>query len=105
MGVVAFQQEEYNTTAREPWRDSVLRGMLTVAAIITPLMAVLALFLRPSPRSWLDHLVIASCGVLVPVLRIVPGSGYGGGRRPRSSSCSSPASTCCLARASRRGSR
>jgi signal transduction histidine kinase len=58
---------------REPWRDSVLRGMLTVAAIITPIMACLALFIRPSPRSWLDNVVIGSCGVLIPVLRLVPG--------------------------------
>jgi signal transduction histidine kinase len=58
---------------REPWRESVLRGMLTVAAIITPLLAALALFIRPSPRSRLDHLIIASCGVLIPVLRLAPG--------------------------------
>ena len=36
---------------REPWRDGVLRMMLTVAAIITPLLSCLALFIRPSPRS------------------------------------------------------
>jgi len=75
VGEVAFPQQEYTIVSREPWRDSVLRGMLTVAAVITPVMAVLALFLRPSPRSWLDHVVIASCGVLVPMLRIVPGFG------------------------------
>jgi signal transduction histidine kinase len=76
VGEVAVPQQEYTiAAAREPWRDSVLRGMLTVAAVITPVMAVLALFLRPSPRSWLDHVVIASCGVLVPALRIVPGFG------------------------------
>ncbi len=75
VGAGGFQQQEYTVEAREPWRDSVLRGMLTVAAVITPVMAFLALFIRPSPRSWLDHLVIASCGVLVPVLRLVPGFG------------------------------
>jgi len=58
---------------REPWRDGVLRMMLTVAAIITPLLSCLALFIRPSPRSWLDYAVIASCGVLIPVIRLVPG--------------------------------
>jgi len=60
-------------TDREPWRDSVLRGMLTVAAIVTPLLACLALFIRPSPRSWLDYTVIASCGGLIPVIRLFPG--------------------------------
>jgi signal transduction histidine kinase len=66
-------QREHMVAAREPWRDSVLRGMLTVAAIITPLISCLALFLKPSSRSWLDYLVISSCGVLAPVLRVVPG--------------------------------
>jgi signal transduction histidine kinase len=66
-------QQEYVIAAREPWRESVLRGMLTVAAIITPALAFLALFIRPSPRSWLDHLIIASCGVLIPVIRLAPG--------------------------------
>jgi len=58
---------------REPWRDSVLRGMLTVAAVITPLLAFLALFIKPSPRSSLDYLIIASCGVVIPALRLAPG--------------------------------
>jgi len=58
---------------REPWRQSVLRGMLNVAAIVTPLLAALALFIRPSPRSWLDYVVIASCGILIPTLRLMPG--------------------------------
>jgi signal transduction histidine kinase len=65
--------QDHVIAEREPWRESVLRGMLTVAAIITPLMAFLALFIRPSPRSWLDHMIIASCGVLIPVIRLVPG--------------------------------
>ena len=65
--------EEQVIAAREPWRESVLRGMLTIAAIITPVIALLALFIRPSPRSWLDHMIIASCGVLIPVIRLVPG--------------------------------
>ena len=58
---------------REPWRDSVLRGMLTVAAVITPVLSVLALFIKPSPRSSLDYLIIASCGVVIPALRLAPG--------------------------------
>ncbi len=66
-------QQDDVIAEREPWRESVLRGMLTVAAIVTPAIAFLALFIRPSPRSWLDHLIIASCGVLIPVLRLAPG--------------------------------
>ncbi len=58
---------------REPWRESVLRGMLTVAAIITPVIAALALFIKPSPRSWLDYVIITSCGVVIPLLRLAPG--------------------------------
>jgi len=72
VGAGGFQQE-YTIAAREPWRDGVLRGMLTVAAIIAPLLASLALFVRSSPRSWLDYVVIASCGVLIPVFRLAPG--------------------------------
>jgi signal transduction histidine kinase len=66
-------QPEFLIAPGEPWRESVLRGMLTVAAIITPVLASLALFIRSSPRSWLDVLIIASCGVLIPVLRLTPG--------------------------------
>jgi signal transduction histidine kinase len=65
--------EEREPAPREPWRESVLRGMLTVAAIITPALSLLALLIRPTPRSWLDYIVIASCGVLIPVLRLTPG--------------------------------
>jgi signal transduction histidine kinase len=65
--------QDYLIAEREPWRESVLRAMLTAAAIVTPLLAFLALFIRPSPRSWLDHMIIASCGVLIPVIRLVPG--------------------------------
>jgi len=47
--------------------------MLTVTAIITPVIAALALFIKPSPRSWLDYVIITSCGVVIPLLRLVPG--------------------------------
>jgi signal transduction histidine kinase len=70
-------QQAHAIPAREPWRESVLRGMLTVAAIITPLLAILALFIQPSPRSGLDYLIIASCGVLIPALRLAPGLNMG----------------------------
>jgi signal transduction histidine kinase len=57
----------------EPWRESVLRVILTVAALISPPLTALALFLRRSPRSGLDHLVLISCGLLIPLFRLVPG--------------------------------
>ena len=58
---------------REPWRESVLRGMLTVAAIVTPALSILALFIKPSPRSSVDYFIIASCGIVIPLLRLAPG--------------------------------
>jgi signal transduction histidine kinase len=61
-----------DTAEPEPWRQSVLRGMLSVLAIIVPVLAALALFIRPSPRSWLDVVVISFAGVLIPVLRLAP---------------------------------
>jgi signal transduction histidine kinase len=51
--------------------------MLTVAGIITPALSVLALVIRPSPRSGLDYLIIASCGILTPTLRWAPGLSMG----------------------------
>src|SRR5262245_29189269 len=66
-------EHDFQVPPRAPWREGVLRGMLTVAAVITPALAFLALFIRPSPRSWLDNLIIASCGVLIPALRLTPG--------------------------------
>jgi signal transduction histidine kinase len=62
--------DEKPLAEREPWRDSVLSGMLTVSAIVTPALACFALFIQPSPRSWLDYVVIGSCGVLTPVIRL-----------------------------------
>ena len=58
---------------QEPWRESVLRAMLTVAAVITPALSFLALFIKPSPRSTPDYLIIASCGIVIPLLRLAPG--------------------------------
>ena len=46
MGDGAMPQDHV-IAAREPWRESVLRGMLTIAAIITPVIALLALFIAP----------------------------------------------------------
>src|SRR5688572_10106700 len=56
----------------DSWRESVLRGMLTVAAAVTPVLAALALFIRPSPRFAIDYVMIAGAGVALPVIRLVP---------------------------------
>jgi len=57
----------------EPWRESVLRGMLNVVTLVVPPICALAMFIRPSPRSWLDYVVIGSCGLLIPLVRLSPG--------------------------------
>jgi signal transduction histidine kinase len=68
----ATRQEQTNGEP-EPWREGVLRGMLTVAAIIAPPLSALAVFMRHTPSSWLERIVLASSGVLIPLARIVPG--------------------------------
>jgi signal transduction histidine kinase len=47
--------------------------MLNVVAIIVPPICALAMFIRPSPRSRLDYLVIGACGLLIPLFRLAPG--------------------------------
>jgi signal transduction histidine kinase len=56
------------------WRDSVLDRVLTVAAIVTPSLSALGLFLRPPTAiGAADVGVIAFAGVAMPALRLVPG--------------------------------
>jgi signal transduction histidine kinase len=56
------------------WRDSVLDKVLTVAAIITPSLSALGLFLRPATTiGTADIAVIALAGLATPTLRLVPG--------------------------------
>jgi signal transduction histidine kinase len=64
--------DEKPLAEREPWRDSVMRGMLTVAAIISPPLSALALFARRTQRPMLEYAVLVACGVLIPAIRIVP---------------------------------
>ena len=67
------RNDEPAKAAPEPWRDTVLRGMLTVAAIIAPVLSALSLFVRRSPRSTFDVAMMATAGLLVPVFRLAPG--------------------------------
>jgi signal transduction histidine kinase len=48
--------------------------MLSVAAIVAPLSALAAIFLREPPGPPLDSIVIGTVGVLMPLLRVVPGA-------------------------------
>ena len=58
--------------ANDSWRESVLRRMLTAAAVVTPVLAALALFIRPSPRFTIDYVIIAGAGLALPLIRLIP---------------------------------
>jgi signal transduction histidine kinase len=60
-------------TVIEPWRRSVLRGMLTVAAVVTPLLAALGIFVGATHRDPQDLAVMIAAGVILPALRFMPG--------------------------------
>jgi signal transduction histidine kinase len=55
--------------APEAWRESVLRGMLTLAAIVVPLLAILGLFVGSTQRDPQDIAVLIFGGVAFPLLR------------------------------------
>jgi PAS domain S-box-containing protein len=55
--------------APEPWRDTVARGMLTVSAIVVPLLAALGLFIGSTRREGPDVAMLVSAGIVMPLLR------------------------------------
>jgi PAS domain S-box-containing protein len=57
--------------APEPWRDTVARGMLTVSAIVVPLLAALGLFVGSTHRDPPDVAVLASGAIVMPLLRVL----------------------------------
>ena len=59
--------------APETWRESVLRGMLTVTAVVAPLLAALGIFVGATHRDVKDIVVMATAGLLLPLLRVVRG--------------------------------
>jgi signal transduction histidine kinase len=63
----------HSAAAPETWRESVLRGMLTVTAVVAPLLAALGIFLGATHRDAKDIGVMATAGVLLPLLRVVRG--------------------------------
>jgi signal transduction histidine kinase len=54
------------------WRESARLGTLTVAAVVTPLLSALALFVGSSPRMLIDVVALTAAGVLLPILRFFP---------------------------------
>ena len=57
------------------WRERVLRGMLTVAAIGGPATVVISLVFGSAPLSWGQRLVFIFFGLALPALRFAPGLG------------------------------
>jgi signal transduction histidine kinase len=47
------------------WRESARLGTLTVAAVVTPLLSALALFVGSSPRMLIDVVALTAAGVLL----------------------------------------
>jgi len=56
----------------ESWREGALRAMLTVAAVVAPVVAALAIAVRAPPRPSMDTLVLACVGLAMPLLRFWP---------------------------------
>ena len=59
------------TSSPGAWRESVLHGMLTVTAVVAPLLAALGIFVGATHRDVIDIAVMATAGVLLPLLRLV----------------------------------
>jgi signal transduction histidine kinase len=62
------------TSEADPWRESVRKGMLTVAALIGPPVVAVAFLLRSAPSTWLDDAFLLGLALLLVALRIVRGS-------------------------------
>jgi signal transduction histidine kinase len=55
----------------EAWRESVLSGMLTLTSVVAPLLAALGIFVGATHRDVKDIVVMASAGVLLPLLGLL----------------------------------
>jgi signal transduction histidine kinase len=60
--------------APDTWRESVLHGMLTVTAVVAPLLAALGIFLGATHRDAKEIAVMATAGLLLPLLRLMRGA-------------------------------
>jgi signal transduction histidine kinase len=57
----------------EPWRESVLDGMLSIVAVVVPILAALGIFMGATHRDPQDLVAMITAGLLLPLLRFVPG--------------------------------
>jgi len=57
------------------WRERVLRGMLTVGSIVSPIIVVTSLVFRSGPQSASSTIGLIAAGLAFPVLRFAPGLG------------------------------
>src|SRR5204863_3383398 len=60
-------------SALESWRERVLRGMLTVGSIVSPIIVVVSVVLRSGPQSAARVAGLIAAGLAFPVLRFAPG--------------------------------
>jgi signal transduction histidine kinase len=60
-------------SALQSWRETVLRGMLTVGAIVSPVIVVISLVLRSGPHSWPRMAALIGAGLVLPALRLATG--------------------------------
>jgi signal transduction histidine kinase len=58
--------------AERSWRESILRAILTVAAVVGPLVCVLALLVRSRLPGPVEIVVLAAVAVVLPLLRLLP---------------------------------
>jgi signal transduction histidine kinase len=65
--------ERSDLSAIGAWRTNLRNGMLTVAAFVTPLLAILGLCVGGAHRDAIDVAVLATVGLLMPLLRIASG--------------------------------
>ena len=56
----------------ETWREDVLRGMLTVAAIVSPVIVAVSLTLGSGPHTWPRAAAFVAAGLAFPALRLAP---------------------------------
>jgi len=59
-------------SALQSWRENVLRGMLTVAAIVSPVLVTTSLALSAGPKTWPRVAAFLMAAVAFPALRLAP---------------------------------
>ena len=59
--------------APQPWRESVLHGMLSVVAVVAPMLAALGIFVGATHRDPQDLVAMITAGLALPLLRFARG--------------------------------